>query len=98
MSHLAHLKLKMQAIGDFDSKIVAPVLKALEGKPINFAVLPDHPVPIKLRKHTRTPVPLAVCGPDFEPDEVQQFCERLAPTGKLGFLKGDELVKKLLGL
>lgn len=88
----------MQAIGDFDSKIVAPVLKALEGKPINFAVLPDHPVPIKLRKHTRTPVPLAVCGPDFEPDEVQQFCERLAPTGKLGFLKGDELVKKLLGL
>ena len=55
-------------------------------------------MPIKLRKHTRTPVPLAVCGPDFEPDEVQQFCERLAPTGKLGFLKGDELVKKLLGL
>ena len=97
-SHLGDLKLKMQAIGDFDSKIVAPVLKALEGKPINFAVLPDHPVPIKLRKHTRTPVPLAVCGPDFEPDEVQQFCERLAPTGKLGFLKGDELVKKLLGL
>ena len=97
-SHLGDLKLKMQAIKDFDSKIVAPVLKALEGKPINFAVLPDHPVPIKLRKHTRTPVPLAICGPDFEPDEVRQFSERLAPTGKLGFLKGNELVKKLLGL
>jgi len=63
-SHLGDLKLKMQAIRDFDARIVAPVLKALEGKPINFAVLPDHPVPIKLRKHTRTPVPLAICGPD----------------------------------
>ena len=97
-SHLGDLKLKMRAIKDFDEKIVAPVLKALEGKPINFAVLPDHPVPIKLRKHTRTPVPLAICGPDFEPDEVRQFSETLAPTGKLGFLKGNELVKKLLGL
>ncbi|MBS1370719.1 MAG: cofactor-independent phosphoglycerate mutase [Lentisphaeria bacterium] len=97
-SHLGDLKLKMQAIGDFDSKIVAPVLKALEGKPISFAVLPDHPVPIRLRKHTRTPVPVAICGPGIEPDGVGQFSERLAPTGKLGFLKGDQLVKKLLGL
>ncbi len=97
-SHLGDLKLKMQAIKDFDEKVVAPVLKALEGKPINFAVLPDHPVPIKLRKHTRTPVPLAICGPDFEADEVPQFSETLAPTGQLGFLKGDELVRKLLGL
>lgn len=97
-SHLGDLKLKMRAISDFDSKIVAPVLKALEGKPINFAVLPDHPVPIKLRKHTRTPVPVAVCGPEIEPDDVEQFSERLAPTGKLGFLKGDQLVRKLLEL
>ena len=97
-SHLGDLKLKMRAISDFDSKIVAPVLKALEGKPINFAVLPDHPVPIKLRKHTRTPVPVAVCGPGIEPDDVEQFSEKLAPAGKLGFLKGNQLVKKLLEL
>ncbi len=97
-SHLGDLKLKMQAISDFDSKIVAPVLKALEGKPVNFAVLPDHPVPIKLRKHTRTPVPVAICGPEIEPDAVEKFSETLAPTGKLGFLKGNQLVRKLLEL
>ncbi|MDR0931688.1 MAG: cofactor-independent phosphoglycerate mutase [Victivallales bacterium] len=97
-SHLGDLKLKMQAIVDFDSQIVAPVLKALEGKPIRFAVLPDHPVPIKLRKHTRTPVPVAMCGPGIESDNIEQFSEQLAPTGKLGDLKGDELVKKLLDL
>jgi len=27
-----------------------------------------------------------------------QFSERPAPTGKLGLLKGNQLVKKLLGL
>ena len=34
----------------------------------------------------------------IEPDDVEQFSERLAPTGKLGFLKGDQLVRKLLEL
>ena len=97
-SHLGDLKLKMQAIADFDAKIVAPILEALKGLSVRFAVLPDHPVPIRLRKHTTTPVPLAVCGPGIEPDGVQAFSETLAPTGKLGFLKGNELVKKLLAL
>ena len=88
----------MQAIADFDAKIVAPILEALKGLSVRFAVLPDHPVPIRLRKHTTTPVPLAICGPGIEPDGVQAFSETLAPTGKLGFLKGNELVKKLLAL
>lgn len=97
-SHLGDLKLKLQAIEDFDSKIVAPIRKALEGQAVNFAVLPDHPVPIKLRKHTTTPVPLAVCGPEIAADDVDTFSEHKAPTGSLGFLKGNELVRFLLGL
>ena len=97
-SHLGDLKLKLQAIEDFDSKIVAPIRKALEGQNINFAVLPDHPVPIKLRKHTTTPVPLAVCGPAIKADAVDSFSENKAPTGELGFLKGNQLVRFLLGL
>ncbi len=97
-SHLGDLKLKLKAIEDFDAKIVAPIRAALKGQPINFAVLPDHPVPIKLRKHTRTPVPLAICGPDFKPDAVQNFSERSAPAGSLGFLKGDSLLSLLLSL
>ena len=97
-SHLGDLKLKLQAIEDFDAKIVAPIRKALEGQNVNFAVLPDHPVPIKLRKHTTTPVPLAVCWPEITADAVDTFSENKAPTGELGFLKGNELVRYLLGL
>ncbi len=97
-SHLGDLKLKLQVIEDFDAKIVAPIRKALAGQGVRFAVLPDHPVPVQLRKHTTTPVPLAVCGPGIEADSIQSYSEQLAPAGKLGFLKGDQLVKFLLGL
>jgi len=56
-------------------------------------------VPIKLRKHTTTPVPLAICGPAVPaPDGIQRFSEQLAPTGSLGALATEELVRKVLGL
>lgn len=97
-SHQGDLKLKMRAIEDFDSRIVAPALRALEGTDVRFGLLPDHPVPIRLRRHTVTPVPVAVCGPGIEPDAVTGFSERLAPGGSLGLLRGDELMKLVLGL
>ena len=99
-SHLGDLKLKLQAIEDFDAKIVIPLLEALKTRnDINFAVLPDHPVPVKLRKHTTTPVPLAVCGPAVPvPDSVEVYSETAASGGSLGALSRDMLVKKLLGL
>ena len=72
---------------------------ALAGRDdVNFAVLPDHPVPIRLRKHTTTPVPVALCGPSFAPDAVTAFGETAAKQGALGARKGDELVKLLLGI
>ncbi len=97
-SHEGNLEHKMLAITDFDSKIMAPVLKALEGQDVNFAILPDHPVPIKLRKHTTTPVPLAIMGRKFTPDAVTSYGETAAPTGSLGLLSGDQLVRLLLDL
>ena len=97
-SHLGDLALKTKAIEIFDSQVVAPVLRALDGKGINFAVLPDHPVPIRLRAHTRTPVPVAAAGPSFTPDGIEVFSEQLAPRGGFGFHRGDELMRALLGL
>jgi len=97
-SHMGDLQLKLRAIRDFDQRIVAPVRAALAGKDVNFAILPDHPVPLSLRKHTTTPVPLAVAGSCVRPDAIRSYGESLAPGGALGRLKGDELVRLLLGL
>ena len=98
-SHLGDLKLKLRAIEEFDSRIVGPVLEALKDeRDFNFAILPDHPVPIKLRKHTTTPVPVAMCGTSFSADGITRFSETDAPHGALGFMSGGEIVRKVLAL
>lgn len=97
-SHEGVLERKLGAIRDFENRIVKPVMQALEGRNCTFAVLPDHPVPVKLRKHTRTPVPVAICGPHIQPDGVMKYSEKEAPKGALGFMCGEEFVRKVLNL
>lgn len=97
-SHEGNLKLKLQAISDFENRLVKRVMTALEGRGVTFAVLPDHPVPIKLRKHTRTPVPVAVCGPHIVPDGIMKYSEKDAPSGSLGHMTGETLVRTVLNL
>ena len=97
-SHQGDPELKMRAISDFENKIVKPVMSALEGRNVTFAILPDHPVPYKERKHTRTPVPFAVCGPHIVPDSVMKYSEADAPSGSLGFMNGEAIVRTVLNL
>ena len=97
-SHEGDLSLKMRAISDFENKVVRPVMPALEGRDLTFAILPDHPVPLHLRAHTRTPVPVAICGPHIVPDSVQRYSEKDAPGGSLGFMHGEEFVRKVLNI
>ncbi len=96
-SHMGDLRLKMQAIRDFDQRIVAPIMAAC-GDDITYAVLPDHPVPLALRAHTRTPVPVAICGPGIVPDKIMSYTEKLAPQGSIGALKEDEFIRLVLGI
>lgn len=98
-SHMGRLDLKLKAIEDFDSKIVGPILDALKYmENISYAILPDHPVPVKLQKHTRTPVPVSIMGPHIKPDAVQVYSENAAQSGSLGFMKGAELMKTLMNI
>jgi 2,3-bisphosphoglycerate-independent phosphoglycerate mutase len=97
VSHAQNLKLKMQAIRDFDQRLVGRVINAL-GNSVNYAVLPDHPVPLRCGKHTRTPVPVSVWRGDWTPDNVKQYNEISCRNGSLGELKGRELMDLLLGV
>jgi 2,3-bisphosphoglycerate-independent phosphoglycerate mutase len=94
VSHAQNLALKLKAIEDFDHRLVARVLAAC-GPDVTCVVLPDHPVPLATGKHTRTPVPVAICGPGFPPDGVQSYDEVCAPHGALGALKGPDLMNLL---
>ncbi len=94
VSHAQDLKLKLQAIEDFDSRVVARVLAAV-GDDVNVAVLPDHPVPIAIGKHTRVPVPVAVRMAGVESDDIEVFSETSCLAGALGNMKADDFMNLL---
>lgn len=96
VSHEQNLELKLKTIEEFDRRIVGRVLDAI-GPDVNAAVLPDHPVPIALGKHTRTPVPVAVRMRGVAPDTVRVFDEFSCPGGSLGAMKGSDLMDLLFG-
>lgn len=86
VSHARDLPLKIKVIEDVDSRLVAPILAGAPDD-CRIVLLPDHPVPISIGKHTRTPVPVAVRTPGLEPDAVQVYDEIEAPKGSLGNFK-----------
>lgn len=57
-SHSGNLQHKIQAIEDFDARVVGPVLEGLK-KFGDYRILctPDHPTPLPLMTHTADPVP-----------------------------------------
>lgn len=94
VSHEGNLQLKLRSIEDVDHRLIQRVMDAC-GKDVRYVILPDHPVPVKLRKHTRVPVPVALCGPGIEPDSIEVYDEVSAPAGGLGALFGPELMEYL---
>ncbi len=59
MAHQGLLKEKVASIEYLDSRIVAPVCRAMEaaGEDYRMLILPDHPNLLRLRTHTGDPVP-----------------------------------------
>lgn len=96
VSHAQDLKLKVDTIEQFDSRVVGRVLNAV-GSDVTAVVLPDHPVPTALGKHTRTPVPVAIRRANVQPDAVATYGERTALNGALGSMVGPDLMNLLFG-
>jgi 2,3-bisphosphoglycerate-independent phosphoglycerate mutase len=96
--HMGRADLKIQAIEDFDSKIVRPIIQALRKQNTDFRVLilPDHPTPVSTRTHSREPVPFVY----FDSRDPQKFCpkkycEKTAKQSGLYIRNGYELLSKL---
>jgi 2,3-bisphosphoglycerate-independent phosphoglycerate mutase len=85
-SHMGDLDLKIKAIEEFDKRLVRPVLEKIDND-VTIGVLPDHPVPVKLRKHTRTPVPFLISGKNVPKDGHTEYSEKTAMNGGLGHLE-----------
>ncbi len=97
--HEGSMDKKLQAVEDFDSRIVAPILKHAEAsdEPFTILVLPDHPTPVSIKTHTRDPIPFAVYITDnADPDGVETFDEESVKKGSMGLVKASDLIGMLV--
>ncbi|WP_342306114.1 cofactor-independent phosphoglycerate mutase [Methanolobus sp. ZRKC5] len=99
--HMGDMNAKIQAIEDFDEKVVGTVLKAAMEmeEDITIMVLPDHPTPIALRTHTSVPIPVAIyCTSEEAPDSADAFDEDSVQKGSLGTVYAPDLVGMLINM
>ena len=76
--HLGSIEEKVKAIERVD-EVVGMILERFDGV---LAVLPDHPTPIRVKTHTRDPVPFVVRGKGK--NGTPEFSEKAARSGSLG--------------
>jgi 2,3-bisphosphoglycerate-independent phosphoglycerate mutase len=77
--HLGNIEEKVKAIERVDD-VVGMILNEFEGV---VAVLPDHPTPIRIKTHSRDPVPFAVWGKGSD-GKTRVYSEKDARLGSAG--------------
>ena len=99
MGHQGHLKEKIMAIEDLDSRIIAPVKAAMEaaGEAFRMLVLPDHPTPLRIRTHSSEAVPYILYDSTRQMRKIARYSEKeAAATGNFEPM-GHKLLEKFLG-
>lgn len=97
-SHSGNLSHKLQAIEDFDAKVVGPIMEGIR-RFGSFRILctPDHPTPLRLKTHTDAPVPFIIYdGGESEDDSIAGYDEDSARTSGLVLEEGHRLMELLL--
>jgi 2,3-bisphosphoglycerate-independent phosphoglycerate mutase len=99
-AHNGNLKDKIQAIEDFDRKIVAPILEGAEKLGgYRLLILPDHFTPLTIKTHSPEPVPFIVFSSEEKDNSIKagrSFDEESAEKAGLLIEKGHELMQKFI--
>ena len=97
MGHQGSVERKIQAIEYLDERIIAPMVKNLKEKGIDFRmlILPDHPTPIRVRTHTADDVPYLLYDSTLERNETWSYNEQVAANSGNYVAKGHTLIDKL---
>ncbi|WP_306533811.1 cofactor-independent phosphoglycerate mutase [Geobacter sp.] len=98
-SHSGNLAHKLQAIEDFDARVVGPIMDGIR-RFGSYRILctPDHPTPIRLKTHTDAPVPFILYeGGESENGAVSGYDEDTARACGFVVEEGFRLMELLLG-
>lgn len=87
--HLGSIDEKVTAIERVD-EMLGIIMEKFTGV---IAVLPDHPTPIRVKTHTRDPVPFAVRG--LKKDSTSHYSEREAQSGVYSTIDANDFLSLL---
>jgi 2,3-bisphosphoglycerate-independent phosphoglycerate mutase len=73
--HEGSIEHKIRAIEDIDKKVVGNLLDKVEGD-YRMLLMPDHATPIKIRTHTKEPVPYVIYDTTKKAKGVGRFTEK----------------------
>ena len=98
MGHQGLIKEKVQSIEYLDSRVIGPIMKAMEdaGEDYRMLVLPDHPTPIRIRTHSSNPVPYVLYDSTRQAKKIARYSEAEARSTGIFVPHGYELLKMLL--
>jgi len=97
--HVGKVELKIQAIEDFDTRVVGPILEGIKNfNDYKILIMSDHPTPIDIRTHVNEPVPFAIYNSNDESikDESFLYTERIASNTHIYLHEGWRLMSVLL--
>jgi len=97
MGHQGSVEKKVQAIEYLDSRVIAPLTKALEENAMQYRllVLPDHPTPIRIRTHSADSVPYLLYDSGDLKSGERNYNEKEARESGNSCEKGHTLIDKL---
>jgi len=98
MGHQGELDHKIMAIEDLDSRIIAPIKKAMEdaGEDFRMLVLPDHPTPLRIRTHSSDPVPYVLYDSTMQRKTAKVYTEAEAMATGIFEPEGHKLMERFL--
>lgn len=96
--HRGEAQNKVKAIEYIDSLAVAPLLSYLEstGEDFRILIMPDHPTPLDIKTHSRTPVPYLIYDSKNKQNGPSVFTEETAKQSGIFVEHGPDILNKLL--
>ena len=94
MGHQGSVPMKLEAIENLDSRVIAPIKAAMDasGQDYRMLVLPDHPTPIRIRTHTSEPVPYVIYDSRRQARRIARYSENEAAATGVCFADGHTLM------
>jgi len=97
MGHQGSIENKIKAIECLDSRVVAPIKRAMDasGEAYRLLILPDHPTPIRCRTHTADAVPYILYDSTLQRRAIARYSENEAKATGNYFSQGYKLIDRL---